>query len=182
MSDDMDRFFGDKNDPKPEKKERKSALVRTSEFAEWLSLVPMDRRKEVADVIRRMNPKTYQDIPGILNELLAFTIEGVLTPSMLDKFERMLRLQFDILTFDRVQEAKVASGQRSPLFVGIMNGSIAPGPERNRIETTKNVPTLTMDEQIANDSLDLYGDSEVSQLENTLKVRVHAEIEDDNDL
>jgi len=68
-----------------------------SDYAQWLMLVPKDRRYEVAKFIRGRKLKTYEDLIRFNVGIMAALMEGVITPVIAAELRHWHELNFSVI-------------------------------------------------------------------------------------
>lgn len=75
-----------------------------SDYAQWLMLVPKDKRKEVADFISAHEVKTYDDLVSFGCKIMAALMEGRITPAIAKELRAWHEMNFTVIAAKNTQE------------------------------------------------------------------------------
>jgi len=67
------------------------------DYAQWLMLVPKDKRKEVADFISGHPVKTYDDLVSFGCKIMAALMEGRITPAIAKELRAWHEMNFTVI-------------------------------------------------------------------------------------
>ena len=68
------------------------------DYAQWLMLVPKDKRKEVADFILEHTVETYDDLVGFGCKIMAALMEGRITPAIAKELRAWHEMNFMVIS------------------------------------------------------------------------------------
>tara|TARA_R110000787_G_scaffold70165_2_gene155994 strand:- start:1444 stop:1878 length:435 start_codon:yes stop_codon:yes gene_type:complete len=72
------------------------------DYAQWLMLVPKDKRKEVADFILDHTVETYDDLVGFGCKIMAALMEGRITPAIAKELRAWHEMNFTVIAAKNV--------------------------------------------------------------------------------
>jgi len=75
-----------------------------SDYAQWLLLVPKDKRKEVADFIASHRVETYDDLVSFGCKIMAALMEGRITPAIAKELRAWHEMNFTVIAAKNTKE------------------------------------------------------------------------------
>jgi hypothetical protein len=74
------------------------------DYAQWLLLVPKDKRKEVADFIMDHKVETYDDLVSFGCKIMAALMEGRITPTIAKELRAWHEMNFTVIAAKNTKE------------------------------------------------------------------------------
>ena len=75
-----------------------------SDYAQWLLLVPKDKRKEVADFISEHRVETYDALVSFGCKIMAALMEGRITPAIAKELRAWHEMNFTVIAAKNAKE------------------------------------------------------------------------------
>tara|TARA_R100000388_G_scaffold90050_1_gene71189 strand:+ start:323 stop:751 length:429 start_codon:yes stop_codon:yes gene_type:complete len=75
-----------------------------SDYAQWLLLVPKDKRKEVAEFIAEHKVETYDDLVVFGCKIMAALMEGRITPAIAKELRAWHEMNFTVIAAKNTKE------------------------------------------------------------------------------